>query len=117
MKNRLALGSLFALLICLSGCGSSPDSLMKQQIDLMNDTADAMESDASESEMKELEERGKALKEKMENLDLSDEEKKQLVEKNKDEYSKALSRLMQAAMDKSLKDMGKGLPAMPTGGS
>jgi archaellum component FlaC len=81
---------------------------MKDQIKAMNDMSEALENDAPKSKLEEIGKRTKEINEKFEGLSLSDEEKKKLVEKHKDELAKATVRL-QAAM---MKSMGDGFPGM-----
>jgi hypothetical protein len=88
-----------------SGCGASADSLMKDQIKLMNELADAMESNAAESKLADIKKRMDENSKKLDGLKLSEEDKKRLLEKHKDEFAKATGRLMQAAV----KQMGKGM--------
>lgn len=113
MKNTVRLGMLLVLCVGLVGCGNSADSLVKQQIDVINDMAEAVENGASQSEMEEIQERGEAINKKIQDLNLSQEEKEKLLERHKDEYSKATSRLAAAMMSKmsdSFKDMGTNFP-------
>ena len=116
MKNAVFLGSLFVVLTCFSGCGNSPDSLMKQQISQMNEMADALEKGASESEVEAIQKRMDATGKKLEDLNLSDEEGQKLLERHKEELTKAIQRLLTASMGKAVKEMGKGFPGMPAGG-
>ena len=99
--RRINLPLLFLAplgLLLAAGCGSSADSLMRQQIDAMNDLADAVEKGASESEMTAIKSRMESIAEKMEKLSPSDAEKKRLMEKYKDDMAKATGRMMQAMM-------------------
>jgi hypothetical protein len=107
MKKAVAWAGMFVLVFSVSGCGSDADSLMKQQIQLMNDMADAIEK-GDESKAKELESKAKELEEKMKALNLSDEDKKKLAEKYKADLEKAMGRLMGAALKKGFE--GKGFP-------
>jgi hypothetical protein len=112
MKKVSVLGCAFVFLVGVSGCGSSPDSLVKDQIKNMNDMADAMEK-GDEAKLKELEKKSKDIEKKLDDLKLSDEEKKKLLEKHKDELGAALGRIMQATMKKGLGGgMDKGLGDM-----
>jgi len=107
--KKVAL-SVFALsLICLaSGCGDSPDSVMKDSISLMNDMSDTLEKIKSKEDAekykgdleklvkraKDIEERSKKLK-----LDeLSEDKKKALTEKYKGDLEKAMNRLAAASL-------------------
>ena len=118
MKKLFTLLGLFLLLCGVSGCGSSADSLVKEQIQNMNNLAEALENKAPDSKISELSEKYKATDQKLNDLKLSDEEKKAVMEKNKDEYGKAAIRLAKASFGKTMGDMfgkgfGGGLPGMP----
>jgi hypothetical protein len=102
------LGGVFVLLCGLSGCGSSADSLMKDQINLMNEMADAIEKGEPEAKLQTLKQRGEEIEKKMKAMNISDAEKKRLEEKYKDDLTKALGRLLKAGMEKGGKDL-KGL--------
>lgn len=117
MKKSLAVASLVALTVVVSGCGSSPDSLVEDQIDDMNELAEAMEEDAPKSELDEISERIKKRGEKLEELDLSDEEKKRLEKKYEDELAEATGRLMKAMMGKAGRQLGKQFSGMPSFGN
>ena len=106
MKRFAALCVLLVLLVGISGCANnSPDGLMKQQIALMNEQADAMENNAPESKMTDIKTRQEANTKKLEALKLSDEEKKKVIEQNKDGIMKATQRLMAASVKKMGGDM------------
>src|SRR5262249_13834562 len=116
MKKVSVLGCAFVFLVGVGGCGSSADSLVKDQIKNMNNMADALEQcdqakfKELEKNGKDIEKKGKDLDKKLEELKLSDEEKKKLLEKHKDELGAALGRIMQATMKKGLGGgMDKGL--------
>jgi hypothetical protein len=111
MKKSLALTGMLLLLFGASGCSSSPDSLIKDQISLMNDMADALEK-GDEAKAKSIAEKMKEVDKKLEALKLSEDDKKKLGEKYKDELTKAAMRMLQAQMKggmKGLEDLGKGL--------
>jgi hypothetical protein len=107
MKKASRWGVAFVVLMAVSGCGSSADSLMKDMIADMNALADLLEK-GDEARIndakKRLEETGK----KLDALKLSEEDKKKLQEKYKPEMEKAASRMMGGMM----KQMGKGLPGL-----
>jgi len=107
-------------LVPLAGCGSQADALVKKQIDGMNKTADAIESGASEDEIKRLTEELTKTGEALDALKLSDAEKKALVEKYKEEAEKAGKRLtnammkrMSEAMSGAFGEMMKNMPQPP----
>ncbi len=109
--------SVFALSLAflVTGCGDSPDSLMKDMIKWSNDLADTLEKIKSKEDaekykgdlqkivgrLKDFEERAKKLK--ME--DLPKDKKEALEKKYKDEGEKAGKR-MQEAMNKLPKEAG-----------
>jgi hypothetical protein len=85
----------FALLISVSGCGGSAEALTKKRISLLNELADAVDKkdeEKAKSIVKDLNENGEKLKE------VSEEEKKHLAEKYKDDISKASKKLSAAVM-------------------
>src|SRR5262249_25519644 len=106
--KKAVLGCAFVFLVGVSGCGSSADSLLKDQIKLMNDVADAMEK-GDEAKVKDLQKRMEELKKKLDELKLSDEEVKKAWEKHKDEFAAAKGRVFQAGMKKGQGGMNKGL--------
>ncbi len=111
----LAIPLLAACGIC--GCGGA-DGLMRDQIKLMNETAEAIESKAPQEKINELEKRLEENGKKLEELKLSDEEKKKLLEKHNDEMMKAGMRYAKAKMGNMMGDFGKafqGFPGMPGG--
>jgi peptidoglycan hydrolase CwlO-like protein len=116
MKKAMVLVSLLVLSFTLSGCGSNPDSLMKDQISAMNDLADAYEKNEPKSKIEKLKKRMDENSKKMEELNLSVDEKKQLVEKHKDELAKATARLVQAAVSSSMNDMNNAMKGQPVPG-
>ena len=120
-RRGCVLLSAFCLL-AVTGCGASPESLFEQSLADMNKLADAYEADKSEAECKEISTRLKEVNEKI--AKLSDDEKKRMAEKYRDELAKASMRLM-AAMTKNMgkvlgdklqgiqKGMQKGMPPLP----
>ncbi len=106
MKKAVILSGVCLALFALSGCGSSADSLIQQQIKVMNDLADAMEA-KDEAKVKQIEAQMKELQKQMKEIKLSEADQKALAEKHKDALMKATGRLMGAALK------GGGLPGMP----
>jgi len=96
VRKSLAMICLLAAAVGITGCGSSPDSLMQEQIKDTNELAEAIETKAPQDKIndlrKKMEENGKKLAE----FKLSDDDKKKLVEKHKDEFTKATARLAKA---------------------
>jgi TolA-binding protein len=113
VKTSLMSGSLVLVLFGVSGCGASADSLVKEQIQIMNETAEALENKAPDAKVTELQKKLEETNKKLEALKLSDEEKKKVIEANKDELTKATMRLMKAGMNKTIGEIGKGFPGMP----
>src|SRR5262245_17875236 len=106
-----------AALVAMAGCGGGADGLVKDMISDMNALADAIEK-GDEAKVKEAEERMKATTKKLDDLKLSDDEKKKLMEKHKPELEKAGKRMAEAMFKKM--GQGMGLPGlgggMPGGG-
>ncbi|GAG49126.1 unnamed protein product [marine sediment metagenome] len=109
-------------LVLLVGCGQSGDSMVKEQIDTMNELADGIEADSAEEDIKAINERLDALAEKIK--ELPEEKRKELIEKHKKELAAAAAKLAKAKMDKMgeamegvMKDMQEGMkegmPKMP----
>lgn len=107
MRKITITGIVLALLVVI-GCGSSADSVVKEQISIMNDTADAIEKGKTEAEMEPLKKRMDANKKKFEELKLTKADEEKLKEKYKPEMEKAAKRMMEAMMGK-MKDGLKGL--------
>jgi len=114
--RTLAAGICLMLLVTC-GCGANPDSMMKEQIQLMNEIATAMESNAPQAEIDELQDRNEALTKRFEAIDLSTAEKRKLLTRHQAELTPATARLQKAMMKKmtdSLKEGG--FPGFPQGG-
>jgi TolA-binding protein len=107
MRNAIFLGFALVLLVAVSGCASSPDSLVKDQIKAMNELAEAMETNAAEAKVQEIQKKIEEINKKLEDLKLSDEDKKKLLEKHKGEMEKAVIRLAKAGLNKTMGDFGK----------
>jgi len=117
MKRLVLVTCGLVLVTCVGGCGSSADSLMKEQIKLMNEMADAVESGADQSKIDAIGKKMKENEEKFNGLKLSEEEKKKLVEKYNDDIAKAVTRMMGAMFKKGdvkIPDLG-GLGGAPPG--
>jgi hypothetical protein len=103
------------LIAGVSGCSANPDSMVKEQIAAMNDMSAALESKAPEAKVKEAQKRMEDANKRLEALKLSDDAKKQLLERHKDELTKATMRFVQASM--KLGDFGKAfggaIPGLP----
>jgi len=121
--------SVFALSLVFlaTGCGDSPDSLMKDTISMMNDTSDVLEKIKSKEdaekykgELEKIAKRAKDIEERAKKLkmdDLPKDKKEALQKKYEDDLKKALSRLV-AASRKLPPDAQSVLKSidMPTGG-
>src|SRR4051812_23123651 len=97
--KKVVLGvSALAFVFLVSGCGDSPDSLMKDTIKLMNDTADVYEKIKSKEDaekykgdLERIQKRHKELEERKTKLkidDLPKEKKEALAKKYKDDFEK-----------------------------
>jgi hypothetical protein len=96
MKQLVVAAFAFGLLTCVNGCGGMKgESETKEGIQILNDTADAIEK-KDEAKLKELKKKGEDLKKKMDDLKLSDDEKKKLDEKYKADGEKAMKRVEDA---------------------
>jgi biopolymer transport protein ExbB/TolQ len=98
MKRVLTVCVVGFMLVNVSGCGGSPDGLMKEMISGLNSLADSMEKGESEDKQKAIADKLKATSEKLDKLKHSEDQKKALVEKHKDDMTKAMMRLMAASM-------------------
>jgi len=100
--KRLILAAC-ALIVCsgISGCGSSADSLMKDQIDILNKIADAMEDQNPQAKLEELAKKLQENAKKMEALKPTQAEMKKLNEKYGPELQKAMQKWI-AAMQKNV---------------
>lgn len=111
MRKATLAGLALALVFGVSGCGDSPDSVMKDTIKLMNEMADVMEGikdkdsaekakpklEALAKKMKDLEERAKKLK-----LDEMPKEKKEALQKKYEDDLKKAGTRFGAAMMKAM---------------
>lgn len=113
----MQMTGLLGLALLLAGCGSSPESLIEKQISLMNEMADAIEKDAPANDIEKIQEKLEANGKKLEELDLSTDEKAKLADKYKDEMAAAVGRMFKASMGRASKEFGKQLPKIPGFGS
>jgi len=100
MYKTLCFAVLLAALAPLAGCGQSADTLAQQQVDQLNELADAMESGADNAELDAIGQRMKTTEQAIKDLSLSDAEKQRLAEKYGEELGKATARVMKAGMSK-----------------
>jgi hypothetical protein len=118
VKRSIIYAGMIVLLCGVVGCGGNADSLVKDEIRYMNELADAFEK-KDESRAKELQTKLEATDKKLQALNLSDEQKKQLLSRHQEALQKATTRLAQAGMNRTLGDFGKmfggQFPGMPGG--
>jgi hypothetical protein len=115
MNKAMLFGTGILAAAVLVGCGGgSDDAIMKEQIDLMNQTSDILEkiTDAesmkkAEPELQKLKEKGEALKKKVEGW--SEDRKKKAVEKHEKELKAAAQRVFKAGLTAATKAGGGGL--------
>ena len=107
MKKFIATACMVGCFLIISGCSSEADDLMKDQLKLMNEWADAIEKNEPESRMNDIQKRMEELGKRSEKLKLSDDEKKKLEERYKDDIVKTSTRLQKAMMSKFGVDPGK----------
>ncbi len=110
MKKVLATAAAFALLTGVSGCGSKGDSLMKEQISLLNQLADELEGSASQGKIDEISNKIAQNGRKLDELKLSQEDQKKLLEKHQEDWKKAKERFLAATMEAALS--GKKIPEL-----
>lgn len=113
MRHLFLIYLLFVLATAL-GCGSaeepgpatpappSPKALIKQQINILNEMATALENGASEKEMKTFENRSKELNIRIEELGLSPRQKQEILKEHQAEMQAALDRI-RTEMEKRVK--------------
>src|SRR5205085_7777829 len=84
------------LILCagLTGCGTPADRVTKDEIKLMNEYADAKENRAPASQVQELEKQLVENERKFRELNVSEEEKRRLSEKYKNDVAKAWERMV-----------------------
>jgi uncharacterized protein YktA (UPF0223 family) len=124
---KVFCGSMMAVVLMLQcGCGQSADTLMQQQVDQLNELADAMESGAETAKIEEINKRMKETAEALKGLNISDAEEKRLGEKFNTEVTEATARVAKANMSQmqermkgmmpdmpDMPDMSKGMPKLP----
>jgi hypothetical protein len=108
MRKVTLAGFALALVFAVSGCGDSPDSVIKDQIKLMNDMADVLEGikdkDSAEKAKPKLEalaKKAKDIEERAKKLKLDDmpkEKQEALKKKYEDDIKKAAGRFGAAMM-------------------
>jgi hypothetical protein len=111
--KRLVIVCCCVSALAISGCGSSPDALVKEQIQVVNELATALENNAPQAKLDELQDRNNKLNKQFEALNLSTADKRQLLERHKAELEPAMARLQKAMMAKAMKGFGEGFPGFP----
>ena len=89
MKKPGLAAFLAIACVSTSGCGSNPDNLMKEQVEIFNQMAVAMENPDPQAKLEELAKKLHENAKKLDALKLSDAEKKRLEEKYGPELQKA----------------------------
>jgi hypothetical protein len=102
MRKLLVYGFGFVLLAGTAGCGGGSEPLVKQQIGLMEELAEAIENDASQARKDQLTKRLAEVEQQISST-LSDEERGLLVQRHREEYKKAAQRLAMAKLKRSEK--------------
>jgi hypothetical protein len=117
VKKLIVFAGMVVLVCGVIGCGRNADSLIKEEIKNMNAMADAMEK-KDDAKLKDCQTKLEETNKKLQALKLSDQEKKQLLERHQDELQKATMRVVQASMSR-MGDLGKmfggKFPGMPGG--
>ena len=98
MKKALVLVGLAWLLAGVSGCSSGADQLVKDQIQAMNNLADALETKASPEKLVALQTHLHEITDEWKALNLSDRARKEVLARHQQELTKAGMRLGQAAL-------------------
>lgn len=104
---------LVVTLLSFTGCGKQEDVLIKQQLNEMKKMADLMEKSPEKmqgEEGKAIEKRVKEIVEKLEALNLTQEQKDALEKKYKPQFEEIQKRMMagvQAEMNKQMESMKK----------
>lgn len=116
MKYLLTSCLLLACL-CLTGCGpQSPDALIKEQISIINETADTVEAadslDDAKASMEKLSKRGEAVTAKLDALNLSDSDKAELMQRHQKDLMSAMMRLQKVMISKTFNEAKSGMDFM-----
>jgi len=101
MKRLVGVACGLVMVAGVTGCGSSPDSLMKEQVTILNQMAEAMDSADPQAKLEELAKKLNGNAKKLDALKLSDAAKKKLDEKYGQELQKARLNWI-AAMQKNV---------------
>jgi hypothetical protein len=103
MKKGVILGVFAAVLCGVSGCGSSPDGIVKDNIAAMNEVSTALDSikddasaDAAIPKIQKGMQRLKDNTKKLEEMKMSEEDKKKLMEANDKPMKEAMEKMLKA---------------------
>lgn len=111
---RVAVIAAACLLLILSGCRDTPDSLMKSQIRTINKLADAIENKQSKDEIDAIQAALAETRNKLNALPMSPTERLELFKRHSPEMSKAAMRLNKAALNRTADELKFVLPTMPS---
>ena len=97
--------SALALVFLVSGCGDSPDSVMKDQIKASNEVLDVLEgiktkedAEKAKAKLEDLDKKFKDVIEREKKIKVSKDQEKKLQEKYKDDLERVEKRMMAAAL-------------------
>jgi hypothetical protein len=95
--RRLALTvGLSSLLVLLGGCGNNADERMEKEIAILQELADAYESDAPQSKIDEITKRLSDNHHELDAMKLAKGDKKRLLERYEEELDRVRQRLAEA---------------------
>jgi hypothetical protein len=109
MKRIVAFGLVCVLLLTATGCGS-PDALMKELIANLNVLADVIEKKESKDKVQAAIERVNATADKINRLQLREEQRADLFKRHEDELKKVATRLEEAQKKRILEGADDDLP-------
>jgi peptidoglycan hydrolase CwlO-like protein len=112
MRKLIVVAGALMLMMSLSGCGSSADSLTKDQIKLMNELADAIDKGADKAKLEDISKRIQEVDKKFKDLKLSADEEKKLKDKYNKEGEEAAKKLFAAMLKNPKALMDIKLPFM-----
>jgi hypothetical protein len=95
MVRRISCVAAAVAMFTLAGCGGA-DSVMKEQIALLNEMADAVEKNEGEAKIKDIQSRMKANDDKYKALKLTPDQETKLHDKYKTEMLEVSDRLRKA---------------------
>jgi hypothetical protein len=104
MRNLALTIGLFMFLGLISGCGTPVDRLVKEQIGLLNELADAYESGAPPSRIDEIKQALDENDEKIKELKLPDEAKRRIKRDYDADVRRALKRITEARKRAGISD-------------